>query len=69
MHILPVDELYRQLLAGEIDRHYYETARDTQPAPAERLCQTPRCTRQAHVIQRERALCAVCAMVERSRRS
>ena len=68
MHMLPVDELRRQFEAGEIDRQYYETMRATQPAPAILLCQAERCTRQAHVIQRERTLCAVCALRERSAR-
>ena len=68
-HLLqPTDELRRQFEAGEISREFYEAWRATLPEPAGRLCETPRCTRPAHVIQRGRALCAVCGLVERSKR-
>lgn len=68
MHILPMNELRRQYEAGEITREYYEAMRATQIEPADALCQTPRCTRQALIVQRGHNLCAVCAQVERNKR-
>jgi hypothetical protein len=59
-HLLPVDELRRQFEAGEIDRAYYEAMRGTRPEPAERVCDTPRCTRTADRMDRGKALCSVC---------
>lgn len=54
------DELRRQYDAGEITREYYETMRDTRPAPPERLCECAGCTRQAYRIDRGVVKCAVC---------
>lgn len=67
-HLLVIDELRRQYEAGEITREYYEAMHATQPEPAPTMCDVPRCTRQAHVVQRGRSLCAVCAQVERNQR-
>lgn len=67
-HILPIDELKRQLDAGEIDQAYYERMRGTQADPPPPVCATPRCTRPAFIVQRGRPLCALCGLVERNRR-
>lgn len=61
MYII-IDELRRQFEAGEITEQEYTALRQTQPEPAERLCES--CLRRpAHSIQRGRALCGVCGLI------
>lgn len=62
MHLLPQDELRRQFESGEIDREYYEAMRGTRTEPADRLCETPGCKRQAYRMDCGKALCAVCIL-------
>lgn len=67
MHIL-IDEPRRQFETGEIDRTTYETERATRPEPAENLCETPGCHRQAYRIDRGVVVCAVCWQTRANKR-
>lgn len=68
MHLIPTDETRRQYEAGEIDKATYEAHRNTNTAPAENLCQIPRCHRQAYRIDRGVVVCAVCWQKAANRR-
>lgn len=71
MHILmsdmPLEELRRQLRDGEITYSQYKTALRVLPEPAPVMCANG-CGREAHSIERGRAVCAVCGLVRRNAR-
>ena len=57
--------------AGEIGQEQYQRMFNAIAAAAEsdaRICETDGCGRAAYIIQRGRALCAVCALMERNKR-
>lgn len=63
--------LKQQRDAGTISAEQYQHLYQALALAAEgdaRTCEANSCTRPAYVIQRGRALCAVCALRERSQR-
>ena len=64
-----LEELRRQLRENEITLYAYKQAeRAAMVEPEAEACSTDGCNRDASRIERGRALCAVCAQVERNKR-